>query len=317
MKKAVLINIDFYDYNNDVIASLEKKGYEVMHFSYKPTVSSIQKFRFKFSKRYQRKLIKKTVDSICEKIANEQIDLFLFINPTTFYEEDVKRIFANQEKAKKILYLWDAVGTYPIVKTIFDLFDDIYSFDIVDCKTFGFKYRPTFASKELLELDLKSDEPEYDIFYVASYSKARYFDLLKMKQICDDNNLVFKHHLFIKNKLAYLFFKFRNPKLKKRYVSLTLLGNKEKAEILTKTRAIFDTPLATQTGLTMRVIEGMILNKKIISTNKHLVDFDFYNENDFLIFDNNFDISKLNTPCSYKIDKSYYSADSLAEELIR
>lgn len=317
MKTAVLINIPFYTYNDEIIVSLKEKGYDVIHFSYKPTVTSFQKFRFKYSKSYQKKTIKKLVNDISEKLKDIDVNVFIFINPTTFKESDVKKIFKNHEKAKKVLYLWDAIATYPIVKEIFGCFDKIYSFDLIDSKENGFEYRPTFASKEILACRDQKPELDNDVFYIASYSKARYFQLLKMEKLCLENNLKFKYHLYVRNKLAYFFFKLQNPKLKKRYVSTHVMTNDEKKEILLKSKAIFDTPLTTQTGITMRVIEGMILNKKIITTNKYITDFDFYNPNDFLVFDENFDINKIKSECSYKIDPNYYSVNSLVEDLLK
>ncbi len=317
MKNAVLINIPFYTYNDEIIASLKRKGYNVFHFSYKPENSSISKFRFKYSKAYQKRFIKRHVEFIQKQLKDIDVDVFIFINPTTFTSDDVNAIFKNHEKAKKILYLWDAVTTYPQVKNIFSCFDKIYSFDIVDCKEYGFKYRPTFASKELLEAKIENQPQEYDIFYIASYSKKRYGQLLQLLDICKENELRPFYHLYIKNKLAYLFFKLQNPKLKMKYVSTKLISNKEKLEIISKTRAIFDTPLDTQTGITMRVIEGMIMNKKIITTNKHIVDFDFYNDNDFFVFSDSLDKNKIRSECKYKINPDYYSADSLVEELTK
>lgn len=317
MKTAVLVNIPFYTYNDEIIASLKEKGYEVIHFSYKPTVTSFQKFRFKYSKHYRNKAIKKLVNEISEKLHDVKVDIFIFINPTTFVESDLKKIFEGHEDAKKVLYLWDAIKTYPIVKEIFGCFDKIYSFDLIDSKENNFIYRPTFAARELFAHIGEKHDIEYDVFYVASYSKNRYSQLLKMLKICEENNLKFKYHLYIRNKLAYFFFKLNNPKLKKKYVSTKLLSNEEKTDILLKSRAIFDTPLGTQTGITMRVIEGMIMNKKIITTNKHICEFDFYNPNDFLVFDDNLNIDCIKSDCSYKIDTNYYSVNSLVEDLLK
>lgn len=317
MKTAVLVNIPFYTYNDEIIASLKSKGYDVIHFSYKPAITSFQKFRFKYSKHYRNKAIKRLVSEMVEKLHDLNIDIFIFINPTTFVEDDLKLIFEGHENSKKVLYLWDAVKTYPIVKEIFNCFDKIYSFDLVDCKEYGFIYRPTFASHELFAHIDENVDLEYDVFYVASYSKKRYFQLLKMSQICEENGLKFKYHLYVRNKLAYFFFKLNNLKLKKKYISTKLLSNAEKTDILLKSKAIFDTPLDTQTGITMRVIEGMIMNKKIITTNTHINEFEFYNPNDFLVFDDKFNINCIKSICSYKIDTNYYSVNSLVEDLLK
>jgi hypothetical protein len=97
------------------------------------------------------------------------------------------------------------------------------------------------------------------------------------------------------------------------------LSNEEKSRIQSQSRCILDTPLATQTGLTMRVIEGLVLGKKIITSNPQITSFDFYNPDDFYLFSKDqfsLDKTKLALPIHYQIDPSYYSADSFVKELL-
>jgi hypothetical protein len=59
----------------------------------------------------------------------------------------------------------------------------------------------------------------------------------------------------------------------------------ELSEILQASRIIIDIQHPKQTGLTMRTIEMLGLKKKLITTNKDVVDYDFYDEKNIFIID--------------------------------
>jgi hypothetical protein len=318
MKTIVYINTDFYSYNKEIIHSLNDLGYQVLFFDYKPCCKSFSKFLFRFDGLFRKRVIRKLVRKIHEATEGKEIESYLFINPTTFTAEDVKQIFAGHEKARKILYLWDSTRTYPCVLDIVSLFDQVFSFDPQDCRKYGYQYRATFSCAEDLSMPSQQDF-HYDLFYIASYSKERYRILRKMIDYCDSNGLSIYYHLYIKNHLAYAFYKLSNPGLKKKYVRFFTLSNAEKAKIQNQSRCILDTPLSTQSGITMRVIEGLVLKKKILTSNPDITGFSFYNPDDFFLFtDENISIDKekIQRPIHYQIDESYYSVHDFVAELL-
>lgn len=319
MKNIVYINIDFYTYNKQIIDELSKHDYHVYFYNYKPCRTSWQKFRFKKSASFRRKMIARLVDKIVKETKDLVIDQYLVINPTTFEESQFDTIFKGHENAKKILYLWDAIETYPITKTYLKHFDKVYSFDPKDCDENNLGYRPTFVSDEILEKSESCEPVVYDIFYVASYSKERYQTMMAVQKYCDENGLKFKHHLFVKNKLAYLYFKLHDRSLKKKNVAFSLLNNTEKTALLRQSRAVLDTPLPTQKGLTMRVLEGMECHKKIITTNDYISHYDFYNTEDFFCLDPkaiHLDKARIQSPTTYTFDESSFTVASFVRELV-
>ena len=56
-------------------------------------------------------------------------------------------------------------------------------------------------------------------------------------------------------------------------------------EITKKSRCILDFPYACQEGLTMRTIEALGAKCKLITTNKNIIQYDFYNEKNIYIID--------------------------------
>ena len=54
-----------------------------------------------------------------------------------------------------------------------------------------------------------------------------------------------------------------------------------------ESRIILDVHKKIQNGLTFRVFEAIGLNKKLITTNKDIVNYDFYNPNNIFVWDEN------------------------------
>ena len=61
----------------------------------------------------------------------------------------------------------------------------------------------------------------------------------------------------------------------------------EVVENIKHTRAILDLTKQTQYGLTLRPMEAIFFQKKLITNNENIVKYDFYNPKNILIYNNN------------------------------
>ena len=61
----------------------------------------------------------------------------------------------------------------------------------------------------------------------------------------------------------------------------------EYRSLIAHSRVIFDTQASYQDGLTARFMWALGAGKKIITTNPHVREYDFYNEDQFYVLDNN------------------------------
>ena len=66
-----------------------------------------------------------------------------------------------------------------------------------------------------------------------------------------------------------------------------MLPFKSLYEIYSKSRCVVDVEDPGQHGLTMRSIEVVGLKRKLITTNKDIVNYDFYNTNNIFVLDRN------------------------------
>ena len=88
----------------------------------------------------------------------------------------------------------------------------------------------------------------------------------------------------------------------------------EISEIVDESKIIIDIQHPKQTGLTMRTIEMLGMNKKIITTNEDIKNYDFFDENNIKIInreDNYFDFTDLKSDY-VNLDDSIYSYYSLS-----
>jgi len=60
-------------------------------------------------------------------------------------------------------------------------------------------------------------------------------------------------------------------------------------QIVKHSKCVLDSPQDNQDGATIRVIESLAAKVKLITTNKDLVNYDFYNPKNIYIYDGEFD----------------------------
>ena len=78
----------------------------------------------------------------------------------------------------------------------------------------------------------------------------------------------------------------------------------ELMDIVKKTNIILDVNDRKQQGLTIRTLETLLAGKKMITTNKDIVNYDFYNRNNICVIDR----KNITIPISF-FDNEYENID--------
>lgn len=121
------------------------------------------------------------------------------------------------------------------------------------------------------------------------------------------------------SKFKFIYHKLFSPEYKDAKLSdfqLNKLQANEMMDIFENSRCILDAPQAGQSGLTIRTIECLGAKRKLITTNKDIKKYDFYNENNIFVFTDTIDVNSkfFNSPF-VDIDESIYMKYSLREWL--
>ncbi|ALC97471.1 hypothetical protein VJJ50_00970 [Capnocytophaga ochracea] len=297
MKKRVLfIGIGFYDYDLIIQQAIEKLGFEVDYFCETPktityTISNHLKIR-SISNR-----IKSKHSILIATKCKENYDFIFVIKGGVITPKSLEIIRQKNKTAKTILYLWDSIKRMSNYKKIESYFDTIYSFDRVDALNDNkLKFKPLFYRSEY-----KRDESNhsflFDLFFIGWAHSDRATLLQKIASILEEQKLKVKFFIFVGKMSYYISKSIRTVR------SMTIqepISPKEVVKYSTQSRAILDLAHPLQTGLTMRTIEVLFgINRKLITTNKDIANYSFYNENNILIINRE----------NLEIPKSFFEKD--------
>ena len=276
--KITIISYDNWGFNNYITDILAQKGHVVNHINFhtfKYNYPNIQTKLYNFIlKTVFNTNIKNTYygNEILKKLAekNEIQDIILtikgdFIDPKSILE------FKKYTK-KSIAFFNDSTARCPKIKRVIPIFDEVFSFEKEDCK----KYNLNFITNWIytLETNHKKTE-EYQVFNISSKDRRSAF-ISKIAAILKENKINYKIIIFDKKS------KNQDPNLE--YITQQIPLS-EVNTILNNAQVLLDVNRIGQKGLTFRVLESIGLEKKLITTNSDIKNYDFYNPNNILIID--------------------------------
>lgn len=297
-KNILLIAPCFFGYEQHIINELNKAGACVTFvnslppdYLYHPITISERMFGTINSKIFSF-FINLFEKKIKNSIRNIKYDYFIVINGRYIRESIINYIKEKHLKqdSKSILYYWDSISVLCDDINRRKYFDRIFSFDNIDCEASqgAIKFLPLFYVDEYVKLKEIKSKITYDLATVGSFKFNRYFSLQKIKANNQDLNCYF--YLFA-NPWAFIPYKILRNKynqVKFKDISFKSLTSYEINEIYRISNAVLDIPMINQNGLTMRTFECLAMNKKIITTNKYIKNYDFYDPSYIYITDCNY-----------------------------
>ena len=147
-----------------------------------------------------------------------------------------------------------------------------YSFDKKDCKAYSLKYAPMVYSKDAVVRG--KDKEIYDVVFVGK-DKGRVDLLFEIYSRFTSIGLRCKFLVLGDEQEKYVGagFEFID-----KYLSYS-----ENSSLIRKSKAVLDIQQRGQEGLTLRVVETMFFNKKIITNKQDIDSYDFFDNNNVLI----------------------------------
>lgn len=291
MKNLLLIAPIFYSYESEIIKEITKKDRKVTFMSLYPSIFLLKLFLIIISKLLSKNN-KMKIYNLYFKIKfkvilkNKKFNEILIINGETLSEKMVQNLKSKYlaTKGKIILYIWTPIERYKSILKIYKLFSDVYSFEKKDCDNYNFKFLPNFFSSLTYEF-VGNNSLEYDLYFVGQYRRERYNLKRKLESIKNKNIKVILYHNFF----TYILFKFLKYKEYKNISIKDLvfrpIDRRKMYYDMSKSKCILDDADINQEGLTQRVFDSLILEKKLITTNSAIKGYDFYNAKNIVIVD--------------------------------
>lgn len=208
----------------------------------------------------------------------EKEDIIIFFDSYTFEYLDL----ANKLKNKKKIWLWNQLDKSKCkyvakMKEIFK--NQIWSFDPKDCKKENFNFTSQFYWRK--KDNEKIEGEEYDLLFIGR-DKGRY-------------KFLEKFFFFLKKGKMRIFGAILKEKFKlypaSKYLTNKFFEYSEIIRLIEKSQCILDINKEEQEGLTLRVMEAIFFEKKLITNNLEIIKYDFYTPENIYILN---DIKKIN-----------------------
>lgn len=318
MKNALLIMSDFYGYYSELIKELNIQGWKISWMQDKVSLNNFERVFSKINKRYTGKKYDKYFNKTLDNL-NNKFDLIIIIFGGNFLEEKHINILKQKFKETPIVYYaWDSVKNFPKIKGLFACCDKSFTFDKEDALKYNVEFLPLFYIKKI-----KSDKKiKYDISTVMSFYVEKGNRLRTMLSSISDDKTKYLY-LRVRSRIYSKIIKFKEYKVYKmlnKYFKFKNLSNEETLSIFEESFAVIDCPLPNQKGLTMRTFEVLALNRKLITCNSEISNYDFYTpKNIFIVKNENQKIP--NSFFEEPFDESYslsenYSISSFVKKII-
>lgn len=195
-------------------------------------------------------------------------DIIFIIRPDFLTDEGLNYIKSFTKKF--IAYYWDSIRRFPRKAEIVDFFDLVYSFDRFDVE----KYDLVFLTNYIFE---ESNHAQHDclFFNICYYDPYRFPLLENLAQYLKEKSWTYS--IQVKHKRM-----FRKQHTE---VITTPKSVQEVSQLIQKAKILVDIQNKKQTGLSFRVFEALGHRKKLITTNKDIVNYDFYHPQNILVLD--------------------------------
>lgn len=283
--KICIISFDSTYFDHNIIIELKKRNIEANHidaskFKYKYK-SVFNKLSNSINKLFFNRNIK---DIALEEYIIKQVkhlgyqDVILFIRPDKISKKTHLSIKAMT--SRYISYIYDSCRRFPIDHLLNGIFDEIFSFDLIDVEKHQFTFISNYIYMDKREIK-PEDEVNKNIFIVVSIDER--FDFLnKLANYLTDHNIDFKFIAVGKTK----------PKNSNQNIifSNKILLPYELQNDLENSKIFLDLIRKDHNGLSFRIFEALAMQRKIITTNQSISQYDFYNPNNILILNESAEI---------------------------
>ena len=284
-KKILFLGPRFFGYEKEIITEMEGRGAFVDWLPDRPFDIPIMTALTRLSPQLVIPFADRLYESLLMKWGSSHYDFILVINGQTLSTKLLKLLRESFPKAKLILYMWDSIENRPGMIKNLHYFDAMLSFDPMSVRTHGMQLRPLFFGKGFQ--GQSSDVSDYDLSFIGTIHSDRYAVINSLRKNMPDFLKAY-WYLYLKAPWVYHAFRIGKPAMRsarKAEFSFTPLDKYFVQSIFSRSKAVVDIEHPKQRGLTIRTLETFGSHKKLVTTNSHVKEVDFYNSNNIFVID--------------------------------
>ena len=288
-KRVVFICVKSFNFEGLIVNRLSDMGAIVRYFDERPTNTLYEKSIIRFKKRLLAKRIATYYNCILDKLEDFNPD-YLFVIRGEVVPEFFLKTFKNRWiQAKMIFYNSDSFLNNPNPMKLLSYFNKAATFDIIDAKKNNLAYIPLFYDDFYINQNTQFNKRQLDLSFIGTLHSDRAVVLEKLlRQISTDSKIYI--FFYTHGLLGFIYFIFSAKRLNLRVLknlNFKPLSTNQTRNLFLNSKVIIDTEHPKQSGLTSRTIEALGARCKLITTNRNILEADFYNPKNILLVNRN------------------------------
>lgn len=276
-QRVLLVMPRFFGYEIEIKEGLEKEGAIVDWLPDRPFDSPALKALAKLKPNWFLPFTDAYYQYLLKGFNAQRYNKIFVINGQTLSYKFLSELRSRYPAAEVILYMWDSIKNRPSTLKNISLFDKVFSFDYEGSKGYGLVHRPLFFTPGFKPST--NNDFTYQLSFIGTAHTDRYDVISRVKNNLSTDIKTF-WYLYLQAPWVFNFYKITKSNFhgaKKSDFSFKSLDQAIVQSIFLESFAILDVEHPQQTGLTMRSLESLGAHKKLITTNQHIKNYDFYN----------------------------------------
>ena len=287
-KHILFISAQFFGYQSVIRDAMTSAGAIVDYFDERPANNAFVKAAIRINRNILSSYINRYYENIIKRTQSVPYDYIFFIKCESVSPTHIEALKNIHPKAKFIVYHWDSYANNRNAKVVAPYFDRILSFDKNDSIKYNLQFLPLFYTPEYAQIAKMEVPMKYDMLFIGTVHSDRFHIIKRIEEIIDNRGGKSFTWFYFPSNLLYYKMWFMDKSIRKvsqKIFHYQSIGRKALVDSFASARIIVDIQHPKQTGLTMRCIETLGAKKKLVTTNEHIKNYDFYNPNNILIID--------------------------------
>jgi hypothetical protein len=283
--RVLLICPPFFGYDDAIASELERRGASVDRLQDRPFHSATAKALTKLAPRLAARAA--TIKYRRDLSHAKTYDMVLVVNGQTLTPDFLSDLRIRNPAATIRLYLWDSLSNRKSILGCLPMYDKVMTFDPEDAARFGIQHRPLFFTPEF-EQESPEGTPQsfdYDISFIGTAHTDRWWMVTQVDRILPQGVRRF-WFLYLQARWVFYIRRLFDQRLRGARVeqfSFAPLSRSRVSELFRASRIILDIEHPSQRGLTIRTIEAIGAQKKLITTNQDTKNYEFFDERNVVI----------------------------------
>jgi hypothetical protein len=284
-QRVLLVAPRFFGYEREIKGEIERRGAIVDWLPDRPFDTPLMSALTRHKPNWVLPSADRLYERMLLQMGATHYDTILVINGQTLSYRMLGDLRTSFPAARLVLYMWDSVDNRQGVLDNLPLFDTAFSFDPSCAQTYGMRERPLFFAKGFEQAP--REDFDYHLSFVGTAHTDRYAVVSKLRDSLTPE-LRGYWYLYLQAPWVYHAYRMSNPNIRQARrdeFHFAPLNKPALQSVFARSLAVVDIEHPRQRGLTMRTFETMGSHKKLITTNAHVRNYDFFKDENICVVD--------------------------------